>query len=286
MAQSLTTLLADAHGLLRYVPTPKRVRARLHGHPVADSTRAVLLWEPRRVVPSYAVPREDVAAALSDAPAAAASPGGTGPAGGPGADGERAALDPSVPFAVHTTPGRPLSVEAGGAVVEGAAFALGDPDLDGYVVLDFAPFDWFDEDQPLLGHPRDPLHRIDVCPSGRTVRIEHEGTVLAETDEARWLFEGTFPMPRYYLPRRALRVPLVPGTLRTTCAYKGRASHWTVEAPGLRLPDIAWSYEDPAHDAEPVRGLVSFYTERLDVFIDGEPVRRPRTPWSRPAGQA
>jgi uncharacterized protein (DUF427 family) len=87
-------------------------------------------------------------------------------------------------------------------------------------------------------------------------------------------------MARYYLPRDAVRVPLVPGTLQTTCAYKGHATHWTVEAAGLRLPDIAWSYERPEPDAVPVAGYLSFYTERLDVYVAGELVRRVRTPWS------
>jgi uncharacterized protein (DUF427 family) len=276
MAQSMTDLLNDALPQLRYVTTPKRVRVRLGGHPVADSARAALVWEPRRIVPSYAVPREDIVADLVDAE--------TGPAPAYrsisfGADGPKV-LDPSVPFAVHTAAGRPLSVRAGGVEAVGAAFGLDDPDVSGYVVLDFPPFDWWEEDQPLVGHPRDPLHRIDVCPSSRTIRIEHRGIVLAETDEARLLFEGTFPMPRYYLPRSALRVPVVPGERRTTCAYKGQASHWTVETDGLRLPDIAWSYEQPEHDGEPVRGRISFYTERLDVFVDGEPVDRVHTPWS------
>jgi uncharacterized protein (DUF427 family) len=90
-------------------------------------------------------------------------------------------------------------------------------------------------------------------------------------------------MPRYYLPRHALRVPLVPGRRNTTCAYKGHATHWTAETGQGRLADIAWSYEQPQHDAERVGGYISFYTERLDVFIDGEPVARVHTPWSEPS---
>jgi uncharacterized protein (DUF427 family) len=279
MAQSLTALLEDALPQLRYLPTPKRVRALLDGRPVADSTRAVLVWEPQRIVPSYAVPRQDVAATLEDAEAAPPPPyrSVTFRAGGP------ALLDPSVPFAVHTADGRALTVRAGGAGVEDGAFALDDPPLDGYVVFDFAPFDWLEEDQPLVGHPRDPMHRIDVCPSSRRIRIEHQGTVLAESDEAMLLFEGTFPMPRYYLPRHAIRVPLVPGQRDTTCAYKGHATHWTAEAGQGRLRDIAWSYEQPEHDAERVRGYICFYAERLDVFVDGEPVERVHTPWSEPS---
>jgi uncharacterized protein (DUF427 family) len=276
MARSLDSLLAGVLPDLRHLRTIRRVRVRLGDDLVADTMRAELIWEPMRVVPSYAVPEGDIRAQLVPAEV---GPPPTYRAVGFGEDSPPL-LDPSVPFTVHTAAGRPMTVVLAGAHVESAAYALDDPDLAGYVVLDFDAFDWFEEDQPLLGHPRDPLHRIDVCSSSRTVRIEHEGTILAETDRARLLFEGTFPMARYYLPRDAVRVPLVPGSAETTCAYKGRATHWTVEADGLRLPDIAWSYEDPEPDAVPVAGHLSFYTERLDVYVDGELVRRVRTPWS------
>lgn len=73
---------------------------------------------------------------------------------------------------------------------------------------------------------------------------------------------------------------LEPTSTHTVCAYKGLASYWTARAGETVLPDIAWSYEDPLHDAAPVRGLIAFFTERLDLTIDGEPQPRPRTPWS------
>lgn len=275
MAQSMNALLTAALPQLRYLPVVKRVRVLLDGRPVADSTRALLVWEPTRVVPQYALPAADVLATLVPAES---GPPPTYRSVRFGDDPPL--LDPSVPFVVHTAAGRPLTVESGGARAEGAAFALDDPDLAEFVAFDFEAFSWLEEDQPLVGHPRDPMHRIDVCPSSRTIRIEHQGTVLAETSRARLLFEGTFPLARYYLPPQDVRVPLVPGERRTTCAYKGHATHWSVRTSELALPDIAWSYENPENDAVPVRGHVSFYTERLDVFVDGVHQDRVRTPWS------
>lgn len=267
MAESLTRLMKKAQAQLRYVKTLKRIRVTLGGAPVADTTRAALVWEPRRIVGSYAVPEADIVAPLLPDPAEA--PAGSVPL----------VLDPGVPFAVHTTAGDRLTVSAGGAT--GGAFRLADPDLAGYVVLDFPAFDWLEEDEPLVGHPRDPYNRIDVCPSSRTIQISHEGVVLAETSRAMILFEGTLPVARYYMPKDDVRVRLEPGTLHTTCAYKGHATHWTARADGLELPDVAWSYEEPLHDGERVKGRVSFYNERLDVTIDGEKIGRPVTPWSR-----
>jgi uncharacterized protein (DUF427 family) len=262
----------DREGLpeLRQQRVAKRVRARSGGTVVADSTRALLVWEPRRVTPSYAVPEGDLLVDVQPAPA------------GPEDDG-RPVLDPRVPFRVHTAPGEPLSVRLpDGTVADGAAFRPADPDLAGLVVLDFAAFEWLDEDEPMISHPHDPRHRIDVCRSSRTVRIDHQGRLLAESDRARWLFEGTFAFVRYYLPRDDVAVPLVRDDSKITmCAYKGVATYWSV-ADDPALARIAWTYEQPLNDAAQVRGLVCFFTERLDLSVDGDPVPRVWTPWSVP----
>jgi uncharacterized protein (DUF427 family) len=94
-----------------------------------------------------------------------------------------------------------------------------------------------------------------VRASSRLVRLEHHGVVLAESDRPQLLFEAAFPMARYYLPRHDIRVDLEPSALVTVCAYKGRATHYTVVAAGQELTDIAWSYEDPLLDATGVKGL-------------------------------
>jgi uncharacterized protein (DUF427 family) len=181
---------------------------------------------------------------------------------------------------VHTAEGESLTVDTTTDRRDGAAFRLTDADLNGYVVFDFEAFDWWEEDEPIVGHPRDPFHRVDVRPSSRTVRFEHDGHVLAESDRCRLLFEGAFPLPRYYLPREDVHVELLPGSLHTTCAYKGHAAHYSAQVADEELADIAWSYDEPLDDATRVRGLISFYQERLDLFVDDARVERVRTPWS------
>jgi uncharacterized protein (DUF427 family) len=239
-------LLAAAREQLRYEPIERRVRA----DDAVDSTRALLVWEPRRVVPSYAVPEDDVAAELTAAPAATGAPPGV--------------LHPGIAFAAHTAPGEPVSV--GGR--EGAGFRLAE--LDGYVVLDFAAFGaWREEDEPVRGHPRDPFHRVDVRRTSRPVRIELDGSLLAETDEARLVFETSLPT-RFYLPKAAVRGELRPSATRTYCPYKGEASYWSLDAHD----DLLWGYEAPLPDVAALAGLVAFWDERVDVVLDGE--RRPR----------
>ena len=99
---------------LRYQSTQKRVRARLGDAAVADSRQAMLIWEPMRVVPSYAIPETDITADLVGAPAG--PPTEYRPVGF-GADSPPL-LDPSIPFAVHTAAGEPLTVRTAGGTRE------------------------------------------------------------------------------------------------------------------------------------------------------------------------
>jgi uncharacterized protein (DUF427 family) len=148
---------------------------------------------------------------------------------------------------------------------------------DDLVHVDFDALDeWLEEDEPQIGHPPDPYHRIDVRRTSRHVRIRIGGRVVAESTNARALFETKLPV-RWYLPREDVWAELEPSDHRTVCAYKGRPRHFTVAGEDA----VAWSYEEPLHDGLPVKDLVAFYNERVDIEIDGEPQERPETQWSR-----
>ncbi|MBA3263218.1 MAG: DUF427 domain-containing protein [Thermoleophilaceae bacterium] len=148
--------------------------------------------------------------------------------------------------------------------------------VDDLIHVEFAALDeWLEEDEPQIGHAPDPHHRIDVRATSRHVRISIDGQVVADTTRARALFETGLPV-RWYIPREDVTATLEPTEHRTTCAYKGRASHFTVAG----APAVAWSYPDPLHDGLPVKDLIAFYDERVDVEVDGEPQARPQTKWS------
>lgn len=274
MGVRMRDVVAAGLGSLRWEPTPRRVRAVLAGATVVDTTRSVLVWEPRRVLPAYAVPEADLAAAVE--------PGGE-PAADPGdvrlADvGDRPVLDPRVPFGVHSTPGEPVLLRAGRAAAAG--FRPADPDLAGLVVLDFAGFDaWYEEEERRVAHPHDPYHRLDLLPSSRHVRVERDGVLLAESHRPVLVLETGLPM-RCYLPRADVVVPLQASPTRTWCAYKGEAAYCSVEVGGQLLPDLVWTYPEPLAEAAAVRDLVCFFDERLDLTLDGVRRERPVTAWS------
>jgi uncharacterized protein (DUF427 family) len=258
MRDAMLRRLAD----LRHEPTEKRIRVVAGGDTVVDTTRAMLVWEPRRVVPSYAVPVADLRAEL--VPAASA---GVPPADRP------ALLHPGIPFAVHSSSGEALTVRVGDEVREAAAFRPDDPDLSGYVILDFPAFDaWYEEDDRLVGHPRDPFHRVDIRPGSRLVRVEFGGRLLAESSAPVVGVETNLPT-RFYLPREDIRAELRPSARRTYCAYKGEASYRSID----ERQDLAWTYEAPLPDAARLTGLIAFFDELVDVTVDGDRRKRPRT---------
>lgn len=147
---------------------------------------------------------------------------------------------------------------------------------DDLVQVDFSALDeWLEEEEPQLGHPPDVFHRIDVRLTSRRVRVSIRGRVVAETTRARALFETGLPV-RWYIPREDVLADLELSQHRTVCAYKGHATHFDVAGEGA----VAWSYADPLHDGEPIRDLIAFYDERVEVEVDGELQAPPVTQWS------
>jgi uncharacterized protein (DUF427 family) len=256
MSTRMNEAMSRQRSELRHEPTEKRIRAMLGDRVVVDSTRALLVWEPRRIVPAYAVPLEDVRADL--VPVASGEPGGP------------ELLHPGIPFTVHSTAGESLSVSADGRVRAEAAFRPADPDLAGYVLLDFDAMDrWYEEDEPVFSHPRDPYHRVDIRASSRHVLVEDDGHLLADTTRAVLVFETSLPT-RFYIPREDIVTALRPSARTTYCPYKGEANYWSTDT----RRDIAWTYRQPLPDATGLAGLIAFYDDPMDVTVDG--VRRQR----------
>jgi uncharacterized protein (DUF427 family) len=263
MGTRMRDLLGGALQSLRYEPTDKRLRIYVGEEPVADSVDGLLVWEPRRVVPTYAVPERDVSARLESA-------------GRVDDLADLPILVPTNPFTAHSCPGEMLDVIVGVARRPSAAFRPDDPDLTGYVTFDFSAFEWREENKPIVAHPHDPFKRIDILASTRHVRVESEGRLLAESSRPLLLFETLLPV-RFYLPRADVIVDLEPTDTVSYCAYKGRASYFSVpNGPA----DVAWTYHQPLREAEPVTDHVAFFNERVDIIVEGGRRERPVTPWS------
>ena len=242
-------------------PCAKRVRAVFNGETVVDSTRAMLLYETRHL-PVYYFPLADLRQDLLR-------------------PSDHSSFCPFKGSAAY------WSIAVGERVAENAVWGYPEPfgevgGLEAYRALYWNRVDrWFEEDEEVFVHARDPRVRIDILDSSRPVRVVVGGETLAESRRARFLFETDLPV-RYYLPEADVRWELLePSARRSACPYKGRARYWSVRAGGRLLEDLVWSYPDPVREAARIKDYLCFFNERVDaIFVDGEEQPRPETKWS------
>ncbi len=246
----------NARGHVRVEESTKWVRVMLGGEIVADTKAPLLVWE-IPYYPTYYFPENDVNMdALVDT-------------------GE-----------TKKSPSRGIAtlyqVKAGGG--EGAAYAYPEPkieELAGYVAFKWSSMDhWFEENEEVFTHPRDPYTRVDILPSSRHVRVEVDGVTVAETTNASFLYETNLPT-RYYMPKTDVRMDLLtPTDLATECPYKGTARYWSVNVNGETHDNLVWGYDTPLPESQKIMGMVAFYNEKLDIYIDGELEEKPKTKFS------
>jgi uncharacterized protein (DUF427 family) len=226
----------------------KRVRAYLGGELVADTTEPRLVWE-IPYYPAYYFPIADVRGELLE----------------PDAGG--------VDHSPSRGDGRTFTVTAGGKERPGAAVRYEDSpieELRDLIRLEWKAMDaWFEEDEEVFTHPRDPYTRIDILPSSRHVRVELDGVTIAESASARLLFETGLGV-RYYLPKTHVRMDLLtPTDTVSHCPYKGQAEWWSVRTGDDVHEDLAWSYRTPLPESQKIAGLIAFYNEKVDLYVDG-----------------
>ena len=248
----------SSRGRIRVETGTKRIRAFLGGVLVADTSSPLLVWE-KPYYPAYYFPAADVRTELLEA-------------------------DFGVVHSPSRGDARTFTVVAGGLEVPHAALRYDDSPLE--ELRDTIRFEWdaieswFEEDEEVFTHPRDPYTRVDIVPSSRHVRIEVAGVTVAESMSPRLLFETGLPV-RYYLPKTHVRMDLLrPTDSVSHCPYKGDAEWWSVRIDGQTHRDLAWSYRLPLPESQKIAGLVAFYDEKVDVYVDGVLQERPRTKFS------
>jgi uncharacterized protein (DUF427 family) len=122
---------------------------------------------------------------------------------------------------------------------------------------------------------------VDALRSTRTVRVELDGELLAQSRSPVMVFETGLPT-RYYLNRTEVDFTrLVPSPTQTSCPYKGMTSaYWSVRTQAATHADLAWVYDFPTRQLQPIAGLIAFYNEKVDITLDGTPLPRPKTHFS------
>lgn len=229
------------HGL------PTRLRGEIGGVTVVDTRQASMLHE-TALLPRWYFPPEGV---------------------------KREFLEPSDTTSTCPFKGeaRYWNIRVGDQVIEDAFWEYpetipGCPGLAGLLAPYAEKFDrWLEEDEEVLGHPRDPFHRVDTRRSSARVVVRAGGEVVADTRSAVALNETGFPL-RWYLPMADVRADLlVPSERKTICPYKGVASYHSLRLGQRDWEDAVWSYPDPLPEASGVAGLVSFMGEDVGVEV-------------------
>jgi uncharacterized protein (DUF427 family) len=231
-------------------PTPKRIRVILAGETIADSRHAMILSE-SGLQPVYYFPPEDVRSELLEPT-------------------DKHTHCPKKGDASYYT------VRLGDHESKDAAWYYPEPFESVVAIRDMVAFywdridTWMEEDEEIIGHPRDPYHRIDLRATARHVKVSLEGQLLAETTRAVALFESNLPA-RWYIPREDVVAELDPSDTTTICPYKGHASYYSVRLDGGELvEDLIWYYADAFPEAAPIAGMLCFYNEKVDLELDGE----------------
>jgi uncharacterized protein (DUF427 family) len=246
---------------IRVETSPRRIRVLFGGVAIADSRRTLLMLEPGRL-PVYYFPPSDVRTELL----------------APNAQEELSPLKGKVTY---------WSIAVEDRSAEKVAWSYRDsppgcPNIGGYFAFYWNQMDaWFEEDEEMFGHAKDPYKRIDILHSSCHVEVVAAGKTVADTTHPTLLFETGLPV-RYYILKLDVRFQLLtPSKTQSTCPYKGITSeYWQMEiAPG-EVKDVAWCYRTPTPESSKIANLVCFFNERVDaIYVDGEPVERPETIW-------
>lgn len=236
-------------------PVPRRVRAVLGGRTIVDTVTATYGWDTPRY-PQFHIPLADVLPGVL--------------------------VDGAHPRQLPHGPARRHGLRVGAVTRADAATVYGDDAREGIagtVCIDWDAVDaWYEEDEEVFVHPRNPYTRVDALRSSRTVRVELDGVLLAESSSPVLVFETGLPT-RYYLDRTTVDFGrLVPTDTVSACPYKGRTSrYWSARTGPAPVEDVAWAYDFPTRQLLPIAGLVAFYNEAVDISVDGVRRERPTT---------
>jgi uncharacterized protein (DUF427 family) len=115
-----------------------------------------------------------------------------------------------------------------------------------------------EEDEAVVGHPRNPYHRVDALASSRHVRVELAGETLAESKRPMALFETDEPLRFYFAQVDVRRDLLEPSETVTTSPYLGGAVWFSARVGGELHRDVAWTYRFPIAQMPRVAGMLAF----------------------------
>ncbi|MBI4528620.1 MAG: DUF427 domain-containing protein [Deltaproteobacteria bacterium] len=254
-------LYGDPGHWIHVSQSPRQVRVTFSGETIADSKQVKLLRE-AGVLPVYYFPPEDVCKKFLR-------------------ETQQKSRCPYKGEASYWT------VRIGDNVADNAAWTYFTPlpeaeGLRGFFAFEWNKMDaWYEEDEEVFVHPRDPYKRVDVLQSKRHVVVRIAGDIVADTRRPRVLFETNHPV-RYYIFPEDIRMDLLEASAtKSRCPYKGRADYWSVRVRERLFKDLVWGYMEPIPECPKIKGLLCFFQERgAEIYVDDERIATPKTKWA------
>jgi len=240
--------------------SPRRVRVYFNNQLIADSKQMMLLRESNHL-PLYYFPKKDVQMDFLIA-------------------------SEQSTHSDHKGEGVFWDVKVFDEIAKNAAFTFcnppdNGPKLENYIAFKWDSMDsWFEEDEEVFVYARDPHKRIDVLQSSRHIKVLLDGTVVAETNHPRLLFETGLPTRYYFLKHEVQMALLIHSETVTRCPYKGEANYYSIKIGDKLHKDLAWYYRFPTLECTKIQGLVGFLNEKIDIYEDDKLLPRPKSPWS------
>lgn len=231
--------------------SPKWIRVKFGDEIIADSKKVIIVTETGKL-PVYYFPQSDV---------------------------KTDALVTSEYTTANQHKGKEVywDIKVGDRIAKNAVWSYPNPPeksafLLGYLSFNWKSVDaWYEEEEEVFVHARDPYTRVDAIPSTRHIQIIIDGIIVADSKQPVIVYE-TGLTPRYYLPKEDIRFDLLtPTETSTRCPYKGNASYWSITVNGKIYKDVVWAYKKPLSEVHEIAGLLSFYHELVDTIqVDGE----------------
>ncbi|MEM7326952.1 MAG: DUF427 domain-containing protein [Actinomycetota bacterium] len=241
--QTANYLLDGPQHKLLFTAFPRRIRATLNDRTVVDSERVMLLHE-SNIFPVLYIPKDDV-------------------------DMDLLTLTDHSTHCPFKGDASYWTITVGDAVEENAAWSYETPIdgaawLAGYVAVEWGRMDrWFDEDDEIFGHIRDPYHRVDARPSSRHIEVRIGGHLVAETTSP-FVVSETGGDNRLYIPPADVRTGAFTRSETTThCPHKGNTVYYSHRETGTA--DVAWSYPAPLEEATRVAGYWCFDGPNVEI---------------------
>ncbi len=123
---------------------------------------------------------------------------------------------------------------------------------------------------PAPGFKKHPEYELNFSPLSEELVIKVGDQVIARSQRAIAVTERGLN-PVWYMPLEDVDANLITPTDRETyCPYKGHASYWSINLPEQTCENVIWAYRDPYDECAAIAGYASFYTNKVDLYINGE----------------